>query len=217
MKAISLRQAKDSDLYAIHKIGIPRLALMENAGRAVAEETIKVVGKAAKIAVLAGPGYNGGDGLVAARHLYLRKMKVEVYFLSEIRKAKDETVLHLRILEALGIAICYWDGNLEFLKKALPGYELIIDAIFGVGLKGEIKEPFRELIKFINGLNCKILSVDIPSGLDADCGKILGNAVRADYTVTFVAPKEGMLTPEGRNFSGEVIVAEIGSPLHFDL
>lgn len=97
-------------------------------------------------------------------------------------------------------------------KKRLASYGLIVDSIFGVGLKGVVKGIIAEVINIINQSNARVISVDLPSGIGADTGKVLGTAVKADTTVTFIAPKIGMLKGQGKKFSGKIIVQDLGLP-----
>jgi len=125
---------------------------------------------------------------------------------------RDEARVNLDILLKLGQKV------LEVLPGMLPriaagSYGLIIDALLGVGLSGEVRGVYKDIIALINGSTAPVLSVDIPSGLDATTGRVWGCCVRADTTITFVAKKKAMATKEGRRFCGSIIVADIGVPL----
>ncbi|MDP8233280.1 MAG: NAD(P)H-hydrate epimerase [Candidatus Saelkia tenebricola] len=214
MKTNSLSQKKAEilDRNLIYNIGIPRIALMENAGRRVADCIIEHTKKDDQIIIIAGQGYNGGDGLVAGRHLHVEGRCVRVFFIGRKEKAKDETISQLRILERLGVKVqeITKSKDIKKITKHVSQARFLIDALLGVGLRGEVRPLAHEIIKYINSSGGKIVSVDIPSGLDVDKGIPLPVAVSADYTVTFQAPKKGMLTSSGKKFSGEVIVANIG-------
>ena len=172
MRSISVKEAQAFDRYAQEKLGIPSIILMENAGRSVAEEAIKMVRTRTKIVVVCGVGNNGGDGLVAARHLVNAGKKVEVYIIGKTSKLKADPKINFNILKKMGIRV----------KKASEGIRggrregIIIDALFGIGLKSEVREPYASVINLMNKSKKPILSVDVPSGLDADSGKVLGVA-----------------------------------------
>lgn len=212
MKTITASQAKLIDKKAREIYGLSTLILMENAGRAVAEEIIKL--KKRKIAIFCGKGNNGGDGFVSARHLFAGGIKPDLFLAGKISKVKSEARLNLDILLKLKHKIFEIDEkNLNLLKKNICRYDLIVDAVFGVGLKGKIKDLFRDLIELINSSSAYIVSVDIPSGLDADNGEVSGPCVRADRTVTFIAKKCGMVKGNGPEYCGKITVKDLG--FHF--
>ncbi|MDD5613870.1 MAG: NAD(P)H-hydrate epimerase [Candidatus Omnitrophica bacterium] len=212
MKAVSLKEANRLDNISIYKIGIPRIVLMENAGRAVAELIGLNFKKKPHVAAISGGGYNGGDAMVAVRHLTLSGFKVESFISGGIEKAKDETVMQARILQGLGIRVkeIVSDKDIKILERGIKRSDLIIDGLLGAGLKGEVREPNRTIIGLINNSGKNVVSVDIPSGLDGDTARVCGVCVKADHTVTFQAVKKGMLKPPGRYYSGRVTVADIG-------
>ena len=182
-------------------LGIPSLTLMENAGRAVADETAKMVPAGSKIAVLCGPGNNGGDGFVAARLLAERGFDVRVALLGERGALKgDAAVMAQR-----------WSGPVEPLTAGLgPGADLIVDALFGAGLSRPLEGVAAEVASTINASGKPILAVDVPSGLEGTTGQIHGAAVQAARTVTFFRKKPGHLLLPGRMACGTVTVAGIG-------
>ena len=211
MKTITASQAKLLDKKAREVYGLPTLVLMENAGRAVAEEVIKL--KKRKIAIFCGKGNNGGDGFVCARHLLTGGIKPDVFLAGKISGVKGEARLNLDILLRLRHKILEIDEkNINLLKEKICRYDLIVDAIFGVGLKGNIEGTFRDLIESINSSGAYVVSIDIPSGLDADSGKVSAACVRADETITFIAKKRGMVKGEGLIYSSKIIVSDLGFP-----
>jgi NAD(P)H-hydrate epimerase len=215
-KLITAKQAKDIDIKVRKLFGISTLVLMENAGRQVADEAIKILKKkkTSKVAVFCGKGNNGADGFVAARHLLTRGIKPDIFLAGKINDVKNEARINLEILLKLKQKIIEAEeGNLHFIKNKISKYALVIDALLGVGLEGEARGMFRDLIGIINSSKAYILSVDIPSGLDATTGKVLGCCVKADKTVTFVAKKSGMVFGEGPKYCGRVIVKDLGIPL----
>ena len=177
--------------------GVPTLALMENAGRAVAQEILRRYG-ARETLVLCGPGNNGGDGFVVARCLKRWGWPVRLALLGDLATLKGDAAA----MAAL------WDGPVE-QGVVIGDARLIVDAIFGAGLS----RPFpAELAQAINGAGCPIVAVDVPSGLDGLTGQPLGASVKADLTVTFFRRKPGHVLAPGRFLCGEVVVAEIGIP-----
>jgi NAD(P)H-hydrate epimerase len=170
-----------------------------------------------KVAVFCGKGNNGGDGLVAARYLLNKKVKVNVYLLAKDTELKNDPLINLKILKKIIPPISIKNiSDLESfnrIKERLKETSIIIDAIFGTGLTILVREPYNSIIRYLNKLNIPIVSVDIPSGLDATDGRILGAAIKADKTVTFCLPKKGLLKNEGPRQTGELITCDIGIPL----
>lgn len=212
MRILTEQQARILDKRAQQKYGMPVLLLMENAGRQVAFEAAKSLkNKSAKIAVFCGKGNNGGDGFVAARHLLCLGFKPDIFLAEKISRIEHEARLNLNILLKLKTAIKATNGqNLKFVTKGIAKYDLIIDALLGIGLKGEVRGFYRKAIGAINDSKAYVLSVDIPSGLDATTGRVMGACVRADKTVTFTAKKRGMIYGEGRERCGKIVVADLG-------
>lgn len=213
-RTISAREAKELDLRAKEEFGIPTLLLMENAGKAVSEEVLKIIaGKKARVAIFCGKGNNGGDGFCVARHLLAAGIDPDVYLAGKINEIKGEVRVNLDILLRLGKKIFETnEQNIDIVRRRISKYSFIIDALLGVGVKGEVRGVVARLIQLINGASANILSVDIPSGLEATSGEILGCCVKANKTVTFVARKTGMLKYAGRKFCGKIIVSDIGVP-----
>jgi len=198
-------------------LGVSKHILMENAGRGVAEFCRKILGdRNVKVVVVAGPGNNGGDGFVAARYL-ARFYKVTVFLLAKPNEIRTfEAKENWGILEKMKLSVkLYYGYDLEKLKSLLKKADLIIDAIFGTGLKGEVREPYRTAIEYINEAGKKIVAVDVPSGLNPDTGEIHGVAVKASYTVTFHRVKRGL--EKRREYTGEVNVVDIGIPPEAEL
>ncbi len=211
---------RELDRRAIEEYGIPSIVLMENAGRACAEEALRVLGggtPAQPVLVLCGPGNNGGDGLVIARTLFNRGFHVTVVLVGarrSIEGASEDFRLNLRLWRGLrcGVESLEQRAEIERLQRELRPPELIVDALFGTGLTRALEEPFLSVVRTLNTSGRPVLAVDLPSGLDANTGEILGEAVRAAVTVTFVAKKPGFLRGEGPARCGRVVVAEIGIP-----
>jgi len=214
-RLITSQKAKEIDLKAKERFGISVLVLMENAGKAVAEEAMEVLkNQKEKVAIFCGKGNNGGDGFVAARHLLTYGIKPEVFLAGKISEVNNEAKINLEIFRKLKLKVLeVSESNLNLVKRKISKYELIIDALLGVGLSGEVRGIFRDLIELINSSRAFILAVDIPSGLDATTGKVLGCCVNADKTVTFVAKKRGMVIGDGPKYCGRVVVRDLGIPL----
>lgn len=211
LKTITAAESKMLDRKAREAYGLSVLMLMENAGRAVAEEVIKA--KKKRVAIFCGKGNNGGDGFVAARHLLAGGISPDLFLAGKTSDVKGDAKVNLDVLLKLKRKIIeVREKNISSLKARVRRYDLIVDAIFGVGLKGSVKGYHKDLIEAINASGAYVISVDIPSGLDADTGKALGSCVRADRTVTFVANKRGMIRGEGPVYCGKVIVKDIGFP-----
>ena len=212
MKYLNRKQLQKIDRLATERYGIPSLLLMENAGRAAAEEAIKLIGTHKRIVVICGKGNNGGDGFVIARHLHNKNYKVNVIYLGDINDRKSRSVatdINLHIVRKLGIQMYTLNRNIPRLLKSA---DIIIDAIFGIGLTRDIQNPLKEFIAQINSLNKPVVAVDIPSGLNTDSGNPLGIAIKAKLTVTFGYPKIGFKNPAAKAYTGKVIVADISLP-----
>lgn len=217
-RVVTREEIRELDRRAIEEYGVPGVVLMENAGRRVAGEALEMLEDALepRVAVLCGKGNNGGDGFVAARHLYNHGVKVDVYLfnlMADVAFAHDPWT-HLKILVKMGLDIKEITTAPD-ARRILPEMEdadLIIDGLLGTGLEGEVKEPYRTAIEDINNSGVPVLSIDIPSGLDCNDGRVLGVAVRAARTVTFVLPKRGFTIAEGPGHIGELVGADIGMP-----
>jgi len=195
-------------------LGISKLLLMENAGSSIARvlrDKFKDL-KEKEIVVLVGSGNNGGDGLVAARHLSRYCKNLSVILLSEEMKTPEasKNLDIIKKMRSLKVLLANTKDRLEEIKDSILKADIIIDAIFGTGIKGSIKEPFSTAIDLINNSKAFKLSVDIPSGLDPLEGKIFDKAVKADLTVTFHKVKKGLMIR--RDLVGELKVEDIGIP-----
>jgi NAD(P)H-hydrate epimerase len=205
------------DAWAINTLGVPGVVLMENAGRSCAELIRDKLASLArpKVCIFCGTGNNGGDGYVIARHLLNSGFEVVVVICGERSKIGGDAKLNLDILEGLGQAIEQLSLEQEDIAGRIgsfaAGADMIVDGLFGIGLKGQLSEEYKQLIEAINAQEGPILAIDIPSGLDCDSGQPLGAAVKASCTVTFVAVKRGFIVGQGaRQYTGEVMVASIG-------
>lgn len=214
--AVTSRQIQTIDKKAARDFGIATLFLMENAGRGICLESLKFfkADSLKSVNIFCGKGNNGGDGFVAARYLLRNGIKVKVFLFAKKSELKYDALANFNRLKKLRADI---SKVLDFkimqkLKKRFLNCDLIIDSLFGVGLKGVIKEPFFSLINFLNESGKPILSVDVPSGLDATTGKIHGAAIKAAKTITFSLPKKGFYRGEAMLYCGKIVVKKIGIP-----
>jgi len=200
--ALSSGQMKAIDRYTIESIGIPSCVLMEKAAMAVVRHTKELCSEKDHILAVCGYGNNGGDGIAAARILFMEGYSVSITMVGEKERATKETKQQLKIARKLGIPI--------IRKVKWEEYTGIIDAIFGIGLTRTVTGEFRKVIEAINQAGKKVISVDMPSGVCADDGKVMGIAVNADITVTFGYQKIGCLLFPGSECAGKVYVEDIG-------
>ncbi|MFN9845936.1 MAG: NAD(P)H-hydrate epimerase [Planctomycetota bacterium] len=203
-RLLLVAEARAIDADARDRLGLPTLLLMENAARGVAEAAAAL---GERFVVLAGAGNHGGDGLAAARHLGWRRCAIHLLAEPDAQTAPD-AALQLHVLRAAGVPVVV--GALPDL--AAHAGAVWIDALFGTGLARPLAGAARAWVDACNAARGRKLAVDIPSGLHGDTGEVLGAAVRADVTVTFVARKRGMATPTGRAHCGRVVVANLGLP-----
>ena len=202
--AVNSKQMKEIDDYATGVIGIPAMDLMERAAEQVVAQMTKNVTKTDRILAVCGPGNNGGDGVAAGRILYLQGYQVAILFIGDEKKCSAQMKAQLIQARKLGVPM-------ENCNK-LSEYNIIIDAIFGVGLNKPVTGVYEEVIQLINESRSIVYSVDIPSGISADGGNILNVAVRAEETITFGYNKTGLLLYPGAEYAGGITVADIGFP-----
>jgi ADP-dependent NAD(P)H-hydrate dehydratase / NAD(P)H-hydrate epimerase len=199
---------RETDRWAIEERGIPSLGLMEAAGRAVAE-AVGELEPDGPVRVVCGKGNNGGDGLVAARHLAAAGYEVEALLLWPAEELSDDSGANLRRLDGGRVQIEQGAGD---LTERLAGSGAVVDAIFGTGFSGEPRDPAATAIAAIDGCGAPVVACDVASGVDASSGEVAGAAVAADVTVTFHAPKLGHRVAPGKWHTGALLVAPIGIP-----
>lgn len=212
-------QVRELDCIAIEDYGVRGLILMENAGRACALEASDMLTgvQGGRVAIFCGTGNNGGDGFVIARHLSNWGADVQTCLIGRTEEALQkggDASANLQIALNMGLPLeeAPDEGAIREAAANCRDADLAIDAMLGTGIRGQVREPFMTAIKALNNLDCPRLAVDVPSGLDCNTGKALGNAVRADRTVTFVLQKRGFEYEEAAEFTGRVKVAEISIP-----
>ncbi len=181
---LTAQEMREIDRLAIEEVGIPSVVLMENAGKTVADVAWEVLqAKQSKRAlVMCGKGNNGGDGMVAARHLLSRRVLVDVAIVGEKDTLRGDARLQLSILEKMGVFPRFLSKNAD-LNRLVPG-DVLIDGLLGTGTSGEVQELLALVIDWINQHCPTVISVDIPSGIHTDTGACLGICVRASHTVT---------------------------------
>ncbi len=200
---VSGTEMKKVDKYTIDTVGIPSVVLMERAAKAVFDVICKNETKDKSILVVASVGNNGADGLAIGRMLYLSGYSTSICILGDIEKSTEEFKIQLNIIRNLGIKVVATFQNAD----------IIVDSIFGIGLKRDVEGLYAETISKINESEATVYAVDIPSGIDGDSGKVCGIAVKADYTVTFGAYKKGTVLYPGADYCGNVTVEDIGFPI----
>jgi NAD(P)H-hydrate epimerase len=231
MKVVTAAQMKRLEQQCYEETGLPGVILMENAALALKEQCLAFLGgkgrdgslisgsgnfdlKRARVIVVAGTGGNGGDGIALARHLHLSGPDTQILLVGDAGGMRGDAKFNLDIARRLGIKIDTMpvgDGLID-IPYALEGADLVVDALFGIGLDRCVEGSFEYVIDMMNTYGKYIISADIPSGVNADTGHVMGKAVMANKTVTFGYPKPGMLLYPGAAFAGEIITADICLP-----
>lgn len=215
LRPMSRDELRGLDARAAGEFALPTLILMENAGRGAAQLLRGRTGgtDSPRVVILCGPGNNGGDGAVAARHLDAWGFAVRVVWCADPEALRGDAAAQRAVLDRSGVRQVRFDGDDPArLVGLLAGADWLVDGLLGTGLTRPVEGPLRAAIEAINRSGKPSLALDLPSGLDADLGVPLGAAVRARWTATFVAPKLGFDAPGAREFTGEVTVIDIGAP-----
>ena len=212
MKTVTARQMRNIDRRTIEEAGVPGLRLMERAGEGAARMAVDLLGdpEGKTVVHFCGKGNNGGDGFVIARLLSEAGVRPVVYLAGAIDRVEGDARENLDRLREMDVAIREV-GALEDVADP-GGADLIVDALLGTGLSGPVRGLMADLIGLINRAGPPVLAVDIPSGVDADSGRILGCAVRADGTATLAFPKRGFYFSPARELVGRLMVVDIGVP-----
>lgn len=238
MKVVTSQQMNMIDRFTIEMLGIPGIVLMEGAALKTVEQICimlnndaskyKTVNKyktaRSNTVIIAGKGNNGGDALAVAKHLYNKGFSITVFIIAKRDEIKGDAAINLNILEKIGVE-CRMIYNkdqsyenqgakkqLEILKEELKHAVLVIDGIFGTGIKAEITGLYADVINMVNESGENVVSIDIPSGVNGENGKVMGTCIKACRTVTFGLPKIGLVIHPGCEYTGEVIIADIGFP-----
>ncbi|MEI8182168.1 MAG: NAD(P)H-hydrate dehydratase [Desulfomonile sp.] len=215
---VTAEEMRALDARAIEEYGIPGVVLMENAGRStfhILSEYLDGKVKGLRVAVVTGPGNNGGDGYVVARYLINHGAEVKTFLLSTRDKIRGDALVNLQTLEKMTPHVIPVTDSESFDRASSYWKEsdVVVDAILGTGLNSEVRSPYREAILAINKAPGLTISIDIPSGLDADSGRILGSAVKADLTAVYGFKKLGMALHPGIKFCGKISVVDISIPI----
>lgn len=197
-------EMKEIDRRTIEEIGVLSMVLMERAAYSVFEEIKKRADKNSRILIVCGNGNNGADGVALSRMLCLEGYNVTVYEVGNSAHYTDDMRTQMKIAHKIGVNIVNETNICE--------YNVIVDAIFGIGLSRDVEGRYKDIIKKINSSDAYKISVDIPSGINSSTAGIMGIAIKADMTVTFGAVKVGNILYPGAEYSGKVIVADIGFP-----
>ncbi|MCX7965418.1 MAG: NAD(P)H-hydrate dehydratase [Syntrophorhabdaceae bacterium] len=213
MVVLSPERMAEYDRYAIENWGIPSTVLMENAGRG-AYRFIKelYLTKKSRIVIFCGRGNNGGDGFVIGRYAIRDGHDVRVFLLAEKDTLKGDAAINMRLFESSGGHIIELKEYTDKIKMAIKHADIVVDAIFGTGLSKIVSGIEKAVIEDINNFSKKVISVDIPSGIDGKTGKILGAAVMAHHTFTFAYPKLGHFIYPGAHHTGKLTVIDISIP-----
>jgi hydroxyethylthiazole kinase-like uncharacterized protein yjeF len=216
MRILSAAQMREADRFTIEDIGIPSLVLMENAGRQVvaALEAAYETRLDGRVAILCGRGNNGGDGFVVARTLAQRGIDTAVFVVGALSDVRGDARINLDILGRLGITVVEvndeqaWELHFSEISQCT----LIIDAIFGTGLKSALAGMMETVVADVNAAGIPIVAIDLPSGLSADTPHLIGDCIDASMTVTLATPKLALVLPPGEAHAGDVVIADIGIP-----
>ncbi|PLY01088.1 MAG: bifunctional ADP-dependent NAD(P)H-hydrate dehydratase/NAD(P)H-hydrate epimerase [Desulfuromonas sp.] len=216
MILLTAKQMRELDRAAIEDWHVPGPVLMENAGKATVDQLEDVFAELCPgpVTILAGKGNNGGDGYVIARHLLNRGWQVLTIVLAAAEKITGDARINLDILLKSEAEVLFVTDSDE-LERLLPQLDpiIVVDALFGTGLFSAVSGLYEKAIDWANEAAEAIIAVDIPSGIDATSGKVLGTAVAADLTVTFACAKVGQVIYPGAEYVGDLVVADIGIPV----
>ena len=208
---VSADQMREVDRLAIDEFGITLFQMMENAGRALArlarERFLDGDARGKRVLVLAGPGGNGGGGLVSARNLHNWGADVRVLATAQPESMGEVPRHQLRILDAIGVATA-----VATEEARLPEADLIVDALIGYSLRGAPSGAAAALVRAANQHRAPVLALDVPTGVDATTGEAAGDAVRADATLTLALPKTGLRAAAAKEYVGELYLADISIP-----
>lgn len=220
MRVVSAEQMRQIEERAIHQYGIPSVLLMENAAWAVVEEIRRCLAQkegilnGLKAVILVGKGNNGGDGLAVARHLVFQGMDVSVLLFAGTEELKGDAALNLRLYQGTSGKCFTIEGEKQRLlaRFALAQADVIVDALYGIGMRGALPSLIEEYVTEVNNASAWVVSVDIPSGVEANTGNVYRTAIRAQTTVTFGLPKWGLFLGKGPDYCGRVAVDPISIP-----
>ena len=215
MLVCTAAQMREIDRTAIEDFGLPGVVLMEIAGRGAVAVLSRIKDlKDLRVGILCGPGNNGGDGFVIARHLISRGARVTVFLVADHSRVMGDALINLQILERMGAKLLpiTTSQDLERAESVLIHAQVLVDALLGTGITKDVEGVMRDVVERANACKCLRLAVDISSGLCADTGQVKGVAFNADHTVTFGYPKVGLVTHPGVAKVGKLHMVDIGIP-----
>ncbi|MFQ5479659.1 MAG: NAD(P)H-hydrate dehydratase [Thermodesulfobacteriota bacterium] len=218
MKVMDAVAMRAMDERALSEYAMKGLQLMENAGRSVAEVVLRELaskgGEVRRVAIICGKGNNGGDGFVCARHLQNAGVEVTVFSLTRPGNFKGDSGVNVRCWQKMGGAVNCLKSSADLTKQisSMRHAHVVVDAVLGTGLTSAVEGFYGEVLEFINTVKGTVISIDVPSGMNATTGEVDGAAVRAGITVTMALPKLGFYLAPGSGLTGRVEVADIGMP-----
>lgn len=199
-------QVRELDRIAIEEHKLPGFTLMSRAGQVAFDALRNHWPQARSLAVVCGPGNNGGDAYIVARLAHEAELSVQLFYLGEPEQLSGDARTAADAARKAGVSMQVYKN------QALDDYGLIVDGLLGTGLSKEVQGLFRLVIEKVNAASCPVLSLDIPSGLDADSGRVLGTAINADVTISFIALKRGLFTADGSEYCGELLFDDLDIP-----
>ncbi|MSP25357.1 MAG: NAD(P)H-hydrate dehydratase [Myxococcales bacterium] len=210
---LTAEQMRAYDAHALEQCGVPGIILMENAGRGAADIIERLVrGDERSVVIVCGHGNNGGDGFVVGRQLLARGTSVVVFLIGTRAEVEGDARTNLDALDGLGVEVVSVGDELGPLREALAGAAACVDALFGTGLSRPLEGVWREVVLAMDEASCPAIALDVPSGIDATSGAVLGAAVHASVTITFGHLKTGLLQGAGVAYAGEVHTIGLGIP-----
>ena len=216
MQVVTAGEMSILDNTSIEQYGIPGIVLMENAGRQVTQVIVELLGQEVhrkNVVIFAGKGNNGGDGFVIARHLHNMGVAVEILLFTDPTQISGDAAVNLNIWLRMGQSVTQIsDIGRDQIQAAITSADVLVDALYGTGFKGVVLEPAASVIELVNSSGKQVVSVDIPSGIEADTGRVNGPCFQADHTVTFALPKLGLLIEPGSKHVGKLHIVDISLP-----
>ena len=217
MRLVRASEMQEMDRIAIQELGIPGVVLMENAARGASRIFMEHFDPPSKshVVILCGRGNNGGDGYVMARYLQQTGLKVTVIILSKSDKISGDALINLEIIRRMGLEILEVPGIDQWgdVNQLITHCNYFIDGILGTGLSSPVRDFYGQVIGDVNASGKSVMAIDIPSGLNARNGQVMGTAIHADLTVTFGFPKIGQLVFPGADLVGRLVRIDIGIPV----
>ncbi len=210
---LSAAQCRKVDEIAIREFRVPGMCLMENAAVGAAQVLLDLVARPRSVLVLAGGGNNGGDGLALARGLDTLGIRVQVALFKQPEELRGDALINYHQLEQRQtVRIHYLASRPSTIRQMLDSDELLVDALLGTGFSGNLSPVYRMIIESVNEAGKSVLGLDLPSGMDAETGKVAETAIMCQRTVTFAAVKPGLEAPGAAAYTGDCYLADIGAP-----